>query len=102
MRHRGEAPPETPPPALAIPGVAIETWPDAAFGRRDFQRELWYAAQNLFGDAGSADLDMTVLRFDLTDGEGAAVVRTRRARSPGRERHWPASQRSTETQWESA
>ena len=59
-------------------GVAIETWPDAAFGRRDFQRELWYAAQNLFGDAGSADLDMTVLRFDLTDGEGAAVVRTRR------------------------
>ena len=59
-------------------GVAIETWPDVAFGRRAFQRELWYAAQNLLGDAGSADLDLTVLRFELDDGEGVAVVRTRR------------------------
>jgi ribonuclease P/MRP protein subunit POP5 len=58
--------------------VGIETWPDATFGRRDFQRELWYAAQNLVGDAGSADLDLTVLRFDVAGGDGAAVVRTRR------------------------
>ena len=59
-------------------GVAVETWPDASFDRRDFQRELWYAAQNLFGDAGSADLDMTVHRFEVADGDGVAVVRTRR------------------------
>lgn len=59
-------------------GVAIETWPDAAFGRREFQRELWYAAQNLLGDVGSSDVDLTVLRFELSDGDGVAVVRTRR------------------------
>lgn len=59
-------------------GVAIETWPNAGFGRREFQRELWYAAQNLLGDGGSADVDLTVLRFDLTGGDGVAVVRTRR------------------------
>ena len=59
-------------------GVAVETWPDADFDRRAFQREAWYAAQNLLGDAGSADLDLSVLRFELADGEGVAVVRTRR------------------------
>lgn len=59
-------------------GVALETWPDASFDRRDFQRTVWYAAQNLLGDAGSADLDLTVLRFELGDGAGTAVVRTRR------------------------
>ncbi len=59
-------------------GVALECWPGAEFGRREFQREVWYAAQNLHGDAGSADLDLTVLRFDLREGEGAAVVRVRR------------------------
>ena len=59
-------------------GVRIETWPDVAFGRRDFQRELWYAAQNLLGDGGSANVDLTVLRFELEAGDGIAVVRTRR------------------------
>jgi ribonuclease P/MRP protein subunit POP5 len=58
--------------------VGIETWPEADFGRRAFQRELWFAAQNLLGDAGSAELDLTVLRFDHEDGDGSAIVRVRR------------------------
>ncbi|NLV10747.1 ribonuclease P [Halomicrobium mukohataei] len=62
-------------------GVEIESWPDADFGRRALQRELWYAAQNLVGDAGSADLDLTVLRFAFEDGLGSALVRTRRGRT---------------------
>jgi len=58
--------------------VAIETWPDADVDRRAFQRELWYAGQNLLGDPGSADADMRLLRFDVTDGSGGAIVRARR------------------------
>lgn len=58
--------------------VAIETWPDATLDRRAFQRAVWYAAQNLLGDTGSAEADMTVIRFDHADGEGHAVVRARR------------------------
>jgi ribonuclease P/MRP protein subunit POP5 len=55
--------------------VAIETWPDAELDRRAFQREVWYATQNLLGDSLSADMDMTVLRFDHADGAGDAIVR---------------------------
>jgi ribonuclease P/MRP protein subunit POP5 len=58
--------------------VGIEAWPDADIDRRAFQRRLWYAAQNLFGDPASADLDLRVLRFELEDGWGQAVVRARR------------------------
>jgi ribonuclease P/MRP protein subunit POP5 len=58
--------------------VGIESWPDATVDRGSFQRELWYAAQNLLGDPGSADADLTVLRFDYADGAGETVVRTRR------------------------
>ena len=58
--------------------VAIESWPDAEIGRRDFQRSLWFATQNLLGDVGSADADLTVLRFSFEDGEGEAIVRVRR------------------------
>ncbi|SEN77581.1 ribonuclease P/MRP protein subunit POP5 [Halorientalis persicus] len=58
--------------------VAIEGWPDAEFDRGDFQRHLWYAAQNLLGDAASADVDLTVVRFSFADGDGWAAVRTRR------------------------
>ncbi|WP_136716026.1 Rpp14/Pop5 family protein [Halorientalis salina] len=58
--------------------VGIESWPDTAVGRSEFQRHLWYAAQNLFGDAASADLDLTVIGFELDDGCGYAIVRTRR------------------------
>jgi len=58
--------------------VAIETWPDAELNRRAFQRQVWYGVQNLLGDTGSADADMTVLRFDHDDGVGHAIVRVRR------------------------
>ena len=58
--------------------VGIEAWPDASFSRGRFQREVWYAAQNLLGDVGSADADLTVVRFRFADGAGEALVRTRR------------------------
>lgn len=44
--------------------VEVETWPGVDLARGPFQRELWYAAQNLYGDAGSADADLTVLGGD--------------------------------------
>jgi ribonuclease P/MRP protein subunit POP5 len=58
--------------------VGLETDPDVSVSRGVFQRELWYAAQNLLGDAGSADADCTVVRFQFRDGDGEAVVRARR------------------------
>ena len=60
--------------------VGIETWPDADadIDRAAFQRALWYAAQDLCGDAGSAEADLTVLAFDLADGDGGAIVRVHR------------------------
>lgn len=58
--------------------VGIEAWPDAEVGRRDFQRSVWFAAQNLLGDAASADADLRVLAYEFGDGEGEAVVRARR------------------------
>jgi ribonuclease P/MRP protein subunit POP5 len=59
--------------------VELESWPDAEIGRRAFQRELWFAAQNLVGDAGSADVDLSVVRFDFGEGTGHVVVRARRS-----------------------
>jgi len=61
--------------------VAIETWPDAELRRRALQRAAWYAIQNLLGDAGSAEADLTVLRFEHQDGAGHAVVRVRRGQT---------------------
>lgn len=58
--------------------LELESWPDATIDRRAFQRECWYAAQNLLGDPGSARADMTVVRFDFGDGTGTAIVRVRR------------------------
>ncbi|WP_435182723.1 Rpp14/Pop5 family protein [Halobellus sp. EA9] len=58
--------------------VGIETWPDADFSRGAFQRDLWYAAQNLYGDVGSAETDLTVLGFALADGDGETIVRAHR------------------------
>jgi ribonuclease P/MRP protein subunit POP5 len=58
--------------------VGIEAWPDARIGRDSFQRELWYSAQNLLGDTGSAELDLSVLRFQYREGQGEALVRTYR------------------------
>ena len=64
-------------------GVGLEAWPDADLSRRAFQRELWYAAQNLLGDPGSADADLSVFRFAFGDGRGEAVVRARRGHVSG-------------------
>jgi ribonuclease P/MRP protein subunit POP5 len=79
--------------------VEIESTPAARFDREAFQRALWYAAGNLLGDPGSADADLTVVRFrraaggegtdsgatdeggaagERTGAEAAAVVRVRR------------------------
>lgn len=58
--------------------VGLESWADADVDRRSFQRELWFATQNLVGDAGSAELDASVLHFAFEDGDGEAVVRVRR------------------------
>jgi len=57
--------------------VELETWPDATVDRGSFQRAVWYAAQNLLGDPGSADADGTVIRFEHADGVGEAIVRVR-------------------------
>ena len=62
-------------PSLAL---ALHTCPDADLSRGSFQRELWFAAQNLVGDAGSADADLTVLDFHFSGGVGETVVRARR------------------------
>lgn len=58
--------------------VAIEAWPDADIEKRDFQRECWYAAQNLLGDPKSADADIRVIDFSFSGGAGTAIVRVRR------------------------
>ncbi|MFB6073850.1 MAG: Rpp14/Pop5 family protein [Haloarculaceae archaeon] len=59
-------------------GVGLEAWPDDAVDRSEFQRAVWAAARDLYGDAGSAALDLTVLRCSCADGSGSAVVRTHR------------------------
>lgn len=58
--------------------VAIETWPDRDLVRDTFQRALWFSAQNLLGDPGSAAVDLSVLRYRYDSGIGEAVVRVRR------------------------
>jgi ribonuclease P/MRP protein subunit POP5 len=58
--------------------VGLESWPDAEIDRSAFQRHLWYTAQDLVGDTGSSDVDLTVVEFSFTDGDGEAIVRTRR------------------------
>lgn len=58
--------------------VELESWPAVRVSRSDFQRSVWFAAQNLLGDPGSTDADLRVLRFEWRDGEGEAIVRARR------------------------
>jgi ribonuclease P/MRP protein subunit POP5 len=58
--------------------VELESWPDASLSRGAFQRELWYAAQNLVGDTKSADADLTLLSFVFDEGRGETLVRARR------------------------
>jgi ribonuclease P/MRP protein subunit POP5 len=58
--------------------VGIETWPEASIDSTAFQRALWYSAQNLLGDAGSADVDLSVVQFHHGGASGEAMVRVRR------------------------
>jgi|APHM01.1.fsa_nt_gi ribonuclease P protein subunit Rpp14 (EC 3.1.26.5) len=58
--------------------VAIESWPHASIDRETFQRELWYAAQNLYGDTQSAQTDLAVFNFEFAGGRGETIIRTRR------------------------
>ncbi|WEL17939.1 RNase P/RNase MRP subunit POP5 [Halorhabdus sp. SVX81] len=58
--------------------VELETWSDADFDRGAFQRHLWFAAQNLLGDVGSAAVDLSVVRFERVGPTGTAIIRTRR------------------------
>ncbi|NGM71071.1 ribonuclease P [Natronolimnobius sp. AArcel1] len=57
--------------------VALESWPDADLDRRSFQREVWYAGQNLLGDPGSADALLQVVNFEFADGVGEAIIKVR-------------------------
>ena len=58
--------------------VELEAAPDVHVSRSDFQRSVWFAAQNLLGDPGSTDADLRVLSFEWGDGLGEAIVRARR------------------------
>jgi ribonuclease P/MRP protein subunit POP5 len=58
-------------------GVGIETWPDADLDRGSVQRELWYTAQDLVGDVGSAHADLSLLGFTFEAPTGETVVRAR-------------------------
>ncbi len=58
--------------------VEIRTEPAADLDRGRFQRDVWYAAQNLLGDPGAAEVDGTVVRFSFDAPGGEAVVRARR------------------------
>ncbi len=59
-------------------GVGVTSWPDAELSRDRFQRALWRAARTLLGDVGSAGLDLQVIHFEYTDGQGEVIVRTHR------------------------
>ncbi|MEF8813091.1 MAG: Rpp14/Pop5 family protein [Halovenus sp.] len=69
-------------PRFRYLAVTLETWPAATVEREAFQRALWFSAQNLLGDVGSAALDLSVLQFEHRSGRGRAIVRTRRDAVP--------------------
>lgn len=58
--------------------VELHTWADTSLERDPFQRALYYSAQNLLGDVGSARVDLSVVRFRGYPGRAEAIVRTRR------------------------
>lgn len=59
--------------------IKIETHPDRSLTRQSFQHGIWDSARELIGDAGSARVDLHVMRFRFTNGNGDAIVRTNRA-----------------------
>ncbi|WP_276261215.1 Rpp14/Pop5 family protein [Haloglomus litoreum] len=67
--------------------VELESPPDATYDRDALQRAIWYAAGNLLGDPGSADTDLSVVRFRRGvsgEGERDGDGRTESAPSGGR------------------
>ncbi|MFB6114142.1 MAG: Rpp14/Pop5 family protein [Halodesulfurarchaeum sp.] len=58
--------------------VEIETWPRSPLSAGAFQRHVWFSAQNLLGDPGSADVDLEVVQSDFWRGGGEAILRVRR------------------------
>lgn len=62
-------------------GVRVEVPPQASIDRGALQRELWYAAQNLLGDPGSAATGMTIVSVEHTAQGLDAIVRVRRGES---------------------
>ncbi len=72
--------------------IGLETRPGESIDRRSFQRECWYAGQNLLGDPGSARADLRVIRYEFDDGPGKPSFGS--GGKPIRlERHWPVSTR---------
>jgi len=61
--------------------VGVETWHGVDLDRAAIQHALWGAARGLLGDLGSAQLDLTVLSADVSQGGGGFVVRTHRGES---------------------
>jgi len=59
-------------------GVRVESWPDADLTRGGLQEAVWAAARALVGDTASADLGLSVFRFEYDDGWGDCVIRVRR------------------------
>lgn len=58
--------------------VGLETRSGGEVNRRSFNRGLAAASRSLLGDAGSAEVDLSLLTFEFDDGTGHAVIRTRR------------------------
>lgn len=59
-------------------GLELETAAQDEIEKRAFQGALWKAARSLRGDVGSARLGLDVIRFELRDGYGTAIVRVHR------------------------
>ena len=66
-------------PRYRYAAVEVETWPDADFDLQDLQRSVWFSAQNLLGDPGSADVDLRMVDGTLWRGGGEVLFRVRRS-----------------------
>ncbi len=54
----------------------VETLPDATFDEHDLRRAVWFEAQNLYGDATSAETRAELIEYDGEDATlGVGVVR---------------------------
>lgn len=60
--------------------VEIETTGDADLDQARMQEALWRASRTLLGDVGSADMDMSIVRWRSTHGRAEGIVRVHRGR----------------------